>query len=182
MATSLSLDEARRLALAAQGFGERRPRSATVRHLRDTIRRLGLLQIDCVNVVCAAHYMVPFSRVGPYDRARFDDLIYRSGEFTEHWAHEISIVPMESWPLLRYRRETDRVRPWGFAKVLEERAVYAAWVLEEVKAPRASGRGRPTGAGWRIRQNSRFVDWNRRARRAGGSLPARKSGGGQSTL
>lgn len=133
MATSLSLEEARRLALAAQGFGETRPRSATVRHLRDTIRRLGLLQIDCVNVVCAAHYMVPFSRVGPYDRARFDDLIYRSGEFTEHWAHEISIVPMESWPLLRYRRETDRVRPWGFAKVLEERAVYAAWVLEEIR-------------------------------------------------
>jgi uncharacterized protein YcaQ len=77
--------------------------------------------------------MVPFSRLGPYNRAAFDDLIYRSGEFAEHWAHEISIVPAETWPLLRYRRETDRVRPWGFSKVLEERADYAAWVLEEVK-------------------------------------------------
>ena len=133
MITSLSLDEARRLALTAQGFGQERPRSATVRHLRETIRRLGLLQIDCVNVVCAAHYMVPFSRLGPYDRAAFDDLIYRSGEFAEHWAHEISIIPTETWPLLRYRRETDRVRPWGFASVLEERADYAAWVLEEVR-------------------------------------------------
>ncbi len=76
--------------------------------------------------------MVPFSRLGPYDRAAFDQLIYRSGEFAEHWAHEISIVPVETWPLLRYRRETDRVRPWGFAKVLEERAEYAAWVLDEV--------------------------------------------------
>src|SRR5712691_5980745 len=104
MVTSLSLGEARRLALTAQGFGQKRPRSATVRHLRDTIRRLGLLQIDCVNVVCAAHYMVPFSRLGPYDRAA-DDLIYRSGEFAEHWAHEISIIPAETWPLLRYRRE-----------------------------------------------------------------------------
>jgi uncharacterized protein YcaQ len=75
MVTSLSLDEARRLALTAQGFGQKRPRSATVRHLRHTIRRLGLLQIDCVNVVCAAHYMVPFSRLGPFDRAAFDDLI-----------------------------------------------------------------------------------------------------------
>jgi hypothetical protein len=91
-----------------------------------------LLQIDCVNVVCAAHYMVPFSRLGPYDRSAFDKLIYRSGEFAEHWAHEISIIPAETWPLLRYRRETDRVRPWGFAKVLEERAEYAAWVLEEI--------------------------------------------------
>src|SRR5580658_2514179 len=133
MVTSLSLDEARHLALTAQGFGKKRPRRATVRHLRDTIRRLGLLQIDYVNVVCAAHYMVPFSRLGPYNRAAFDDLIYRSGEFAEHWAHEISIVPAETWPLLRYRRETDRVRPWGFAKVLEERADYAAWVLEEVR-------------------------------------------------
>jgi uncharacterized protein len=133
MVTSLSLAEARRLALTAQGFSKKRPRSATVQHLRATIRRLGLLQIDCVNVVCAAHYMVPFSRLGPYDRAAFDRLIYRSGEFAEHWAHEISIVPVETWPLLRYRRETDRIRPWGFAKVLEERAEYAAWVLDEVK-------------------------------------------------
>jgi uncharacterized protein YcaQ len=132
MVTSLSLDEARRLALTAQGFGQKRPRKATVRHLRETIRRLGLLQIDYVNVVCAAQYMVPFSRLGPYDRAAFDNLIYRSGEFAEHWAHEISIIPAETWPLLRYRRETDRVRPWGFSTVLEERAEYAAWVLEEV--------------------------------------------------
>src|SRR5690242_12285289 len=132
MGTSLSLKEARRLALAAQGFDSARPRRATARHLRGTIRRLGLLQIDCVNVVCAAHYMVPFSRLGPYDRNTFHKLVYESGEFAEHWAHEISIIPVETWPLLRYRRETDRVRPWGFAKVLEQHAAYAAWVLEEV--------------------------------------------------
>jgi hypothetical protein len=130
---TLSLTEARRLALAAQGFDTLRPRRVTVGHLRDTIRRLGLLQIDYVNVVCPAQYMAPFSRLGPYDRAVFDKMVYRSGEFAEHWAHEISIVPVETWPLLRYRRETDRVRPWGFAKVLEERAEYAAWVLEEIR-------------------------------------------------
>jgi uncharacterized protein len=133
MVTALSLTEARRLALAAQGFHRERPRRATVRHIRDTIRRLRLLQIDCVNVVCPAHYMVPFSRLGPYDRCAFDKLVYRSGEFAEHWAHEISIIPAETWPLLRYRRETDRVRPWGFEKVLEERAGYAAMALEEIK-------------------------------------------------
>ncbi|MBZ5575066.1 MAG: winged helix DNA-binding domain-containing protein [Acidobacteriia bacterium] len=133
MPASLSLTEARRLALTAQGFDRARPGRATVRHLRDTIRRLGLLQIDCVNVVCPAHHMVPFSRLGPYDRPAFHQLLYGSGQFAEHWAHEISIVPVETWPLLRYRRETDRVRPWGFAKVLEERAEYAAWVLDEVR-------------------------------------------------
>ncbi|HLK50355.1 MAG TPA: crosslink repair DNA glycosylase YcaQ family protein [Bryobacteraceae bacterium] len=133
MRTSLSLQEARRLALAAQGFDQARPPRATAVHLRRTIRRLGLLQIDFVNVVCAAHYMVPFSRVGPYDRKVFETLVYKTGEFAEHWAHEISIIPVETWPLLRYRRETDRVRPWGFARVLEERAEYAGWVLEEVR-------------------------------------------------
>ncbi len=151
--TSLSLAEARRVALSAQGFDQKRPARATVKHLRNTIRRLGLLQIDCVNVVCTAHHMVPFSRVGPYDRAAFDQLIYRSGEFAEHWAHEISIVPAEVWPLLRYRRETDRIRPWGFAKVLEERAEYAAWVLEEVRqrGPLAADElPHPDGVGKRI--------------------------------
>jgi uncharacterized protein YcaQ len=133
MVSRLSLSEARRLAVAAQGFARGRPPRATMRHLRDSIRRLGLLQIDCVNVVCAAHYMVPFSRLGPYDRAAFDKLVYGSGQFAEHWAHEISIIPVETWPLLRYRRETDRVRPWGFSKVLEEHPEYAAWVLEEVR-------------------------------------------------
>lgn len=133
MRVELSLSEARRLALAAQGFDRPRPARATVRHLGDTIRRLGLLQIDCVNVVCAAHYMVPFSRLGPYDRAGFEKLVYASGRFAEHWAHEISIIPVETWPLLRYRRETDRVRPWGFEKVLEQHPEYAAWVLEEVE-------------------------------------------------
>ena len=133
MRTALSGSEARRIALAAQGFDKARPGRATVSHLRDTIRQLGLLQIDCVNVVCAAHYMVPFSRVGPYDRKAFDRLLYRTGEFTEHWAHEISIIPVETWPLLRYRRETERMRPWGFHKILEERAEYAAWVLAEVR-------------------------------------------------
>jgi uncharacterized protein len=133
MPLSIALAQARRLALAAQGFGRSRPRRATRRDLCDTIRRLGLLQIDCVNVVCPAHYMAPFSRVGPYSRTALDEVVYRSGMFAEHWAHEISIVPVETWPLLRYRRETDRVRPWGFAKILEERAEYAAWVLEEVR-------------------------------------------------
>jgi uncharacterized protein YcaQ len=133
MPLALSLAEARRLALAAQGFDRKRPSRPTTRHLRDTIKRLGLLQIDAVNVVCQAHYMVPFSRLGPYDRTAFNKLLYQSGEFAEHWAHEISIVPAEAWPLLRYRRETDRVRPWGFEKVLQERAEYAAWVLEEIR-------------------------------------------------
>jgi uncharacterized protein YcaQ len=137
----LSLSEARRIALAAQGFDRPRPSGrVAARHLDRLIRRLGLLQIDSVNVLVRAHYQVPFTRLGPYDRTLLDDVVYRRGAFTEQWAHEASIVPVEHWPLLHHRREALRVRPYGFESFLEERPEYAARVLEEVR-----GRG-PLGA------------------------------------
>src|SRR5437016_14607496 len=86
--SDLSLNEARRIALAAQGFDRPRPVRVTADHLRRTIRRLGLLQIDYVNVLTPAHYQVLFSRLGPYQRSRLDDLVYRGRDFTEQWAHE----------------------------------------------------------------------------------------------
>ena len=130
----LSLGEARRLALAAQGLARPRPRGRVdARQLGRTIRELGLLQLDYVNVLVPAHYQVLFSRLGPYDKARFDDLVYRRREFTEVWAHEASIVPVESWPLLRYRRESDRVRPYGFAAFRKQHPDYVERVLKEVR-------------------------------------------------
>jgi len=130
---TLSLAEARRIALAAQGFDRPRPRRVTARDLTRTIRQLGLVQIDYVNVLVPAQYQVPFSRLGPYKRSLFDDVVYRGREFTEQWAHEASIVPMETWPLLRHRMETHRPRPWGFEKFLEKHADFAAWVVEQVR-------------------------------------------------
>jgi uncharacterized protein YcaQ len=131
----LSLSEARRLALAAQGFDRSRPGSSVnTAHLRRTIGQLGLLQLDFVNVLVPAHYQVPFSRLGPYERSRLDDLVYRRREFTEQWAHEASIVPVDTWPLLRHRMEQHRVRPFGFETLIERHADYVAWVLDEVRA------------------------------------------------
>lgn len=131
----LSASEARRLALAAQGFDRPRPRGPVdMRHLRRVIHQLGLLQIDYVNVLVPAQYQVPFSRLGPYDRARLDDLVYRRREFTEHWAHEASIVPMTAWPLLRYRRLAHRVRPHGFEHFLRRDPSYARRVVREIRA------------------------------------------------
>ena len=131
---SFSLAEARRLVLAAQGFGRPRPAGEVdVRHLRGVVARLGLVQIDFVNVLVPAHYVVPFSRLGPYDRRRFDDLAYRRREWTEQWAHEASFVPMESWPLLAHRRAEHRPRPWGFAAFLAADPGYAERVLAAVR-------------------------------------------------
>ena len=131
----LSLAEARRVAVAAQGFDRPRPSGrATLSDLRRTIHQLGLLQIDYVNVLVPAHYQVLFSRLGPYDKSHLHDLVYRRREFTEQWAHEASIVPLETWPLLRHRMETRRVRPYGFEKFLEKTPEYVQRVLDEVRA------------------------------------------------
>jgi uncharacterized protein YcaQ len=136
--SQLSLTDARRIALTAQGFDRPRPGGpAGTHHLRRTIQQLGLVQIDYVNVLAPAHYQVPYSRLGPYDRARFDDLVYQGRNglsvFTEQWAHEASIVPVETWPLLRHRMETHRVRPWGFEKFMKKHPDYVSWVLDQVR-------------------------------------------------
>ncbi|HEX9636982.1 MAG TPA: crosslink repair DNA glycosylase YcaQ family protein, partial [Acidobacteriota bacterium] len=91
------------------------------------------LQIDFANVLLPAHYQVPFSRLGPYRRSLLDELVYRRRQFTEQWAHEASIIPVASWPLLRHRMENHRVRPWGFEKFIEKHPRYVDWVLEQVE-------------------------------------------------
>ncbi|TDI31629.1 MAG: winged helix-turn-helix domain-containing protein [Acidobacteria bacterium] len=132
--TRLSLNEARRLALAAQGMDRPRPQGRVdARHIRAVIHRLGLLQLDFVNVLIPSHYLVLFSRLGPYTRSRLDDLVYVRREFTEQWAHEACILPMELWPCLRHRMETYRVRPRGFETFIRNNPDYVAGVLKEVR-------------------------------------------------
>jgi uncharacterized protein len=131
---TLTLPEARRIALTAQGFDRQRPSGRiTAAHIRRTILQLGLVQLDFVNSLIPAHFTVLYSRLGPYDKALFERVAYRSGEFTEQWAHEASIVPVSTWPLLRYRRERARLWPSGFAAFLEKHSDYAGWVIEEIR-------------------------------------------------
>ena len=132
--TRLSASEARRIALAAQGFGHARPTAPDARHLRRVVHSLGLLQLDFVNVLVPAHYLVLWSRLGAYDRRRLDALLWGSGEFTEHWAHEASVIPANTWPLLAYRRET--YRPWPQSPIMQLRGreEYLRIVLEIVRA------------------------------------------------
>lgn len=133
--SSLSASEARRVALAAQGFD--RPRPATpsdVRHFRRALHAIGVLQLDFVNVLIPAHFLMLWSRLGGYDRNRFERFVYDSREFTEHWAHEASIVRVSDWPLLHYRRET--WRPWKRdpLQTLENPEAYLGSILEQIAA------------------------------------------------
>lgn len=122
------------MALAAQGFDRPRPEGTPdIRHVRAVARRLGLIQLDYVNVLVPAHYMVPFSRIGPYDRSKLDELVYRRRELTEQWAHEASLVMMELWPLLEDRRRGHRARPHAFVEFIESHPDYVASALELVR-------------------------------------------------
>ncbi|MET3726102.1 winged helix-turn-helix domain-containing protein [Sphingomonas trueperi] len=106
MTTSLSLADARRIALAAQGFGARHPARVGTAQLRRTVDRLGLFQIDSVNVLTRAHYLPAFSRLGIYDRAALERDAWgpkSARRLFEYWAHEASLLPMSLHPLLRWR-------------------------------------------------------------------------------
>jgi uncharacterized protein len=135
----LSLAAARRIALAAQGFGAPRPaRPPNVSQIARLVERLGLLQLDSVNVFLRAHYMPVFSRLGPYDRARLDR-IAGHGEgridrrLVEYWAHEASLLPLATHPLLRWRMADVDREAWGsISRVAREHPDLVAETLELV--------------------------------------------------
>jgi uncharacterized protein len=108
MKSSLSIAEARRVALAAQGFNfPGRNTSVTWSHIKKTISQINLLQIDSVNVLVRSHYLPVFSRLGAYDHATLDARTFHNKKRTmfECWSHEASLVPLELHPFMRWRME-----------------------------------------------------------------------------
>lgn len=143
MVQTISPALARRVALAAQGFGRpiapagAAPAAAPgIRRLGALVERLGLLQIDSVNVFERSHYLPAFSRLGPYDKAQLDRLSTgTSPRLTEYWVHEASLLPVEDWPLFRWRMQAFRDRAanddahWSRAN-----APMLAWLRDELAA------------------------------------------------
>jgi len=103
---TISPAAARRIALAAQGFGKPPGGPVGTRQLNLLIQRLGLLQIDSVNVFERSHYLPAFARLGAYDKALLDKLTFtRGGPYLEYWAHEAAVIPTDDWPLFRFRMQ-----------------------------------------------------------------------------
>ncbi|HEX3238595.1 MAG TPA: crosslink repair DNA glycosylase YcaQ family protein [Solirubrobacterales bacterium] len=165
----LSAGEARRLALAAQGFGRPRPRGRVdARHLRRAVDDVGLLQLDSVNVFCRSHYMPVFSRLGAYPREALDRLAWhqnpgggsrRAGrrDLIEYWGHEASLLPVGLQPLLRWRMARVDALAWkGVARVAAEQPELLDFVLDMVRERgpirasdlAAKGRRREPGEMW----------------------------------
>jgi uncharacterized protein YcaQ len=107
MSADLSLKQARRLALSAQGFSGRQPPAAIkAAHVTQLIERLGVLQIDSVNALVRSHYLPLYSRLGNYGQGLLDQAAWSQGrqrKLFEYWGHEASLLPLSLYPLMRWR-------------------------------------------------------------------------------
>jgi uncharacterized protein len=133
----LTAGEARRIALGAQGFATPRPEAPVgKRQLVKLIERLGVVQIDSVNVVSRTHYLPAFSRLGAYPRELLEEVAWaRKRPLFEYWAHEASLLPLASQPLFRWRMQDarDGVGLWkGVARFRRENAAFVDKVLDEI--------------------------------------------------
>jgi len=165
----LSSAEARRIALAAQGF--RVPRPTTVvpdrRHMRRVIDRVGLIQIDSVNVLARSHYLPFFARLGPYPARLLDALAYDHRELFEYWGHEASFIPMGLQPLFRWRmaRAADGEAWGGLASIARELPEYVERIYAEVRdrgplgASALAEPGARAGAWWGWADGKRALEW-----------------------
>jgi uncharacterized protein YcaQ len=140
----LSAAQARRVALAAQGFADPLPAGVPDRRaMRRVLARVGLLQIDSVNVLVRSHYLPLFSRLGSYPVSLLDRAAGRAprGLF-EYWAHEASLIPVQVQPLLRWRMARSRDEAWGgMRRIAEDKPEFVRWVFDEVRdrGPLAAG-------------------------------------------
>jgi uncharacterized protein YcaQ len=166
----VSAAEARRIAIAAQGLTDLAPRGAPARrHLKKLFDRLGVVQIDSVNVVTRTHYLPAFSRLGAYPREDLETEAWgkKPGLF-EYWGHEASLMPLALQPLLRWRMARAEAGEglWtGLAQFGRERRDYVEKILAEIerRGPVTGGdfaegpRGQP--GWWSWSDGKRALEW-----------------------
>jgi uncharacterized protein YcaQ len=170
----LSLAQARRIAVAAQGLGGPRPAGVpSVRHLQRVIDTIGVLQIDSVNVLSRSHYLPVFSRLGGYPRELLDRATQvHPRRVVEYWAHEASFVPPATHRLLRFRMARAHEEAWGgMARAAREGTALALAIRDEVgrrgpltaqQIERVLGQARPrerTEWGWNWSETKRVVEF-----------------------
>lgn len=161
----LSRSQARRIALAAQGFADPRPNGRVDRrHFRRVINRIGLLQLDSVNVVQRSHYMPVWSRLGLYSIEGLDEYTSHSREMFEYWGHVASLLPVELHRLLRWRMDAVTPGPRTRA-MLANHPGYVESVLAEItehgplSVSDLADPGTRTGPWWGHGKGRVALDW-----------------------
>lgn len=165
---TLSISDARRIALAAQQFAPAAP-PKNVRAFTKVVRALGLLQIDSVNVLVRSHYLPMFSRRGPYASELLERAAYgKQRTLFEYWGHEASLLPVETWPLFRWRMER-ALRgegTWGrLRRYANEHQGLVANALAQIReqgalgASELAGAGRASGGWWGWSQGKEILEW-----------------------
>jgi uncharacterized protein YcaQ len=133
---ALSIADARALALAAQGFDTPRPANkATQRHVNSLISRLGVIQIDSVNVLVRSQELLLFSRLGNHDRNAIPKAT-ESQKIFEYWGHEAAHLPVEIHPLFRWKMEAARLgkaRHWGLTSFYDDNKAFVKRMLKHVE-------------------------------------------------
>lgn len=167
-AYDISARQARRIALAAQGFDRARPEAPGRRHVGQLAERLGVIQIDSVNVLTRTHYLPGFSRLGAYPREALEEQAWgRKRGLFEYWGHEASLLPVGMQPLFRWRMaRAEAGEQWGgLARFGRERRDYIDGVLAEIekRGPVTGGdfatgpRGQP--GWWSWSDGKRALEW-----------------------
>ena len=162
--------QARRVALAAQGFADPTPVRPDRRALRRVLDRIGIIQIDSVNVLCRSQYLPLYSRVGPYPREMLDRAASRAPRLLfEYWAHEASLVPIHLQPHLRWRMDAAADSAWGgMRRIARDQPELVTWVLGEVRrlGPVTAGmiehdspKTQDYGWGWNWSQAKRALEY-----------------------
>ncbi len=156
MTTTLRRADARRIALAAQGFARPRPQTVGTRQITGALHRMRTLQIDSVNVFSRSHYMPLFARLGAYDTGLLDKLAFsRRPTWVESWAHVASLVSVDDWPLLQFRRDALRDK-YGHDAWAEANQPLLQWLRDELAA---RGPLRPAEIDHDARSGSRGSWW-----------------------
>ncbi|MFD7918502.1 winged helix-turn-helix domain-containing protein [Streptomyces sp. NPDC059740] len=150
--TSLSADEARRLALRAQGLLGAPDRRAGVRGL---LRHLGAVQLDTISVLARSHELVPYARLGAVGRQAVEAAYWSGGHSFEYWSHAACVLPIEEWPLFAFRRRAARAKGYRWHRMSDAERSCAA-VLDRL---RGEGPLTTTGLGG-AKNGGEWWDWS----------------------
>ncbi|MEX2986237.1 winged helix-turn-helix domain-containing protein [Streptomyces sp. C36] len=156
----LSADEARRLALRAQGLlGAPDRRAAT----RGVLRRLGAVQLDTISVLARSHELVPYARLGAVGREAIEEAYWSGDHAFEYWSHAACILPVEEWPLFAFRRRALRARGHRWHVMQDsERSCAAVRARLEADGPLTAaelGGARNGGEWWDWSETKIAVEW-----------------------